>query len=488
MISKPCLLQWPVRRFLDYSALVLSGLLLLWPAIWNRFPLLYWDSALYITDWLNAEPRLDRSIYYSFFLKIFKYLPFGPYLCVVVQAYFTVVLLYWLSRKLVNRRLAPLTSLAAAMAIALTPTSFHIVTLMPDVALIWVAIAMTLLAIEETIQGQLAAASILAMSISWHNSFIIVFLISTSVLLFVLLINSKNNWIVGKILLVLAVFVADVVFVVFNNYLVGLQSIDTPATFFIAGRLNQTSALYESFRELSTEQNELNPRPKYAVWADKVQALGRTPEQLLWREDSPLNQTYPRWNSDPNEYYLARDFLSPVVAHGLKNYAWDFYRSGKHNVTSMMVGEYLLAGFVHHGYETGVWRALERNWPEALQTYKKSRQALGDLPRDSFSWAASSWRNTIKLGSFTAILACIVIPLAMIVSLNSTNEIQRCLVAVLLLLATIPSNLLVSGFLAGLPTRYIERAIGLCPMAIVLVVFSVWAVFWRTGVHRSSNK
>ena len=80
------------------GAAVASTLILLAPAIWNRFPLLQYDTGGYLVRWFEGYLVPSRSTVFGLFLNIFAYPDFWP--VVVIQAALTVWVLALMLRAL----------------------------------------------------------------------------------------------------------------------------------------------------------------------------------------------------------------------------------------------------------------------------------------------------------------------------------------------------------------------------------------------------
>src|ERR1700749_434012 len=80
------------------GAAAASTLLLLAPAIWNRFPLLQFDTGGYFVRWFEGYLVPSRSTGFGQFLNIFAHPDFWP--VVVIQAALTGWLLALLLRAL----------------------------------------------------------------------------------------------------------------------------------------------------------------------------------------------------------------------------------------------------------------------------------------------------------------------------------------------------------------------------------------------------
>jgi len=80
------------------GAAIASTFVLLLPAIWNRFPLLQYDTGGYLVRWYEGYLVPSRSTVFGLFLNIFAHPDFWP--VVVVQAALTVWVLALMLRLL----------------------------------------------------------------------------------------------------------------------------------------------------------------------------------------------------------------------------------------------------------------------------------------------------------------------------------------------------------------------------------------------------
>jgi hypothetical protein len=86
------------QRLLQRGAMVASILILLGPAIWNRFPLLQYDTGGYLARWYEGDLVPSRSPVFGLFLNVLTFADFWP--AVVIQAALTVWILALVLRAL----------------------------------------------------------------------------------------------------------------------------------------------------------------------------------------------------------------------------------------------------------------------------------------------------------------------------------------------------------------------------------------------------
>jgi hypothetical protein len=85
-------------RVLRLSGALAATLFLLAPAVWNRFPLLQYDTGGYLARWYEGYLVPSRSTVYGLFLTLLSWADFWP--VVIVQAALTVWVLSLILRVL----------------------------------------------------------------------------------------------------------------------------------------------------------------------------------------------------------------------------------------------------------------------------------------------------------------------------------------------------------------------------------------------------
>ncbi|RAI42715.1 hypothetical protein [Rhodoplanes roseus] len=141
--------------------------LLLWPALWNGFPLVYADTGGYLMRPLTGTPSIGRSALYGAWLL--AGLPYDFWPDVIVQAGVTAWLIVAVLRVAGAR---PLAAMPIGLALAgLTALPIYAAQLMPDVTACWAVLALFLLAYgrDRIGHGEAAAVAIvLALTIALH--------------------------------------------------------------------------------------------------------------------------------------------------------------------------------------------------------------------------------------------------------------------------------------------------------------------------------
>ncbi len=173
---------------------VLAGsLVLLWPAFFNKFPLLYPDSFAYV-DGCSAN---FRSIGYYLFIKISS-LGTSLWLVVFLQALITSYLLIripWLLLKH-NAGRGWLSFLGLVLLVLLTDVSQYVSWIMPDIFTGWIFLISVLFFLSANIMEQFFLTLLLGYCFTVHNSniFIGVLLIVLFILLKLVSRKRYSRW------------------------------------------------------------------------------------------------------------------------------------------------------------------------------------------------------------------------------------------------------------------------------------------------------
>jgi hypothetical protein len=135
----------PTNRLGWLAAWAVVAGLMLWPALWNGFPLIYADTGGYLMRPVTGTPSIGRSALYGTFLLAGMRLDFWP--VVIVQAGITAWLIVMVMRLVAGAR--PLAAALAGVALAvLTALPWYAAQLMPDVMTGWAVLALVLLAVR----------------------------------------------------------------------------------------------------------------------------------------------------------------------------------------------------------------------------------------------------------------------------------------------------------------------------------------------------
>ncbi len=215
------------QRILYRGAAVASVVFLLIPAIWNRFPLLQYDTGGYLARWYEGDLVPSRSPVFGLFLNVLTWADFWP--AVAVQAALTVWILTLVLRALqFGRRSWVLLSVTGALALLTTLPWLTSVLLTDIFAGLAVLAAHLLIFADDSLRRweRPALVALVAFSAATHNATlaVVMALLGAAVL---------ARWLFGigstaGITRGVAATVFGAVLVVGSNYLVARQLAWTP--------------------------------------------------------------------------------------------------------------------------------------------------------------------------------------------------------------------------------------------------------------------
>ena len=142
-------------RMASPTAILLGAFLLLWPAFWNVYPLVFSDTGTYLTQAIHRYLGWDRPVFYSLFLYPL-HLQQTLWPPVIAQAVLAAWLLDLLRRVLLPDSSPWAVLLLAAILAVLTALPFVASQLMPDVftSLLVIAVSLTILTPERLSHAQ----------------------------------------------------------------------------------------------------------------------------------------------------------------------------------------------------------------------------------------------------------------------------------------------------------------------------------------------
>ena len=159
------------RRSARLDRLVVPAMLtlLLWPALWNGFPLIFPDSGGYLLRALEGTLTIGRSALYGALLAAGLSFDFWPN--VVIQAAVTVFIVLALLRTHgLGEKPGPALLITLALA-ALSSLPWYVSQLMPDILVGWAVLALYLIAVRRDALGRVetfALGVVIALAIASH--------------------------------------------------------------------------------------------------------------------------------------------------------------------------------------------------------------------------------------------------------------------------------------------------------------------------------
>lgn len=273
----------PCRGIAWALAGVASLLLLLAPALWNRYPIVFFDTGGYIERWFTLTVTMGRSLAYGLFLGVtaggLSSDGGSLWATIAVQAVMTVWVLHVTARS-IGLSDGPLAlMLTVAVLTAFTGLPWYAAQVMPDVLEPLMVLAIYVLAFRRDARGrssQIGLALVIALAVASHMAHLA---LALGLLAVVAAVKLRER---GTSLAMPATAIAaGVAFLLGANALLARHFGFTPgAESFIFGRLVQ-DGIVQRFLD------DHCPSPEYRLCAYRDR-MPHTADGWNWGWDSPL--------------------------------------------------------------------------------------------------------------------------------------------------------------------------------------------------------
>jgi hypothetical protein len=425
-------MRWPLAALAMIAALI-------WPALWNGFPIVFYDTGGYLDAAMSGILSNGRSTLYGFFLRLG--IPTNFWLNIVVQAGAVAWLIAATLRAhgLGGRPQLAL-SLTLAMA-ALTSLPWYAAQLMPDVLLPAGAIAVYLLAFRPgafRLWEKALLGLIVAFAIAGHMATLALMLAITAALLLWRLLAPRWMWPQPALRYPVLAVGAGVLLILCANLLIAGRFTFTPGgENFLFGRLIETGIAKRYLADHCPD-----PRLRICSFRNELPDKG---DDWLWDIESPLRRI-GGWEKFAGE-------AQHIVLDSLLAYPDLHLRAAVDGAVSQFFllksGDDITAWTWHtHGM-------LETRAPQVFPSFRAARQQ-----RTGFDFSRmNSLHVPVALGA--------VLSLPIIVLLSRGRRVRRSAGALaLFVLLVLAGNAVICGVLSNPHARYQSRLVWLAPLAL----------------------
>jgi hypothetical protein len=265
------------------AAIAAAMAILLAPALWNGFPLLFYDTGAFIDQALTGKFMPERSVFYAWFMK-----PLAPqwslWPLVVVQAAMTAWVL-WILVRVVAPRLGPAWFLAIVLATAIgTGLPWYVGQVLPDFLSPLLILAIYLLgfknqALRPVERVFLFLVAVLA--ITAHASHIGLAVGLAAIVAGAQLLKLRSDAVRPNVLLPALAVAASLATLVASNYVrTGEAFLSRSGPAFVFGRLVQDGIAQRLL-------DDTCPQSGYKLCAYKAN-LTRSADDWLWKWETPF--------------------------------------------------------------------------------------------------------------------------------------------------------------------------------------------------------
>jgi hypothetical protein len=439
------------------AAILLGALFLMWPAFFNRYPLLYPDSMTYLENGPPVARALflhQLSDYYGMrsFIYSLGILPFHwnatLWPIVALQAMLTACVIWLVVRSLLPRRTV-FWYLSLVMILSLlTSASWFASLIMPDILgpLLYLCIYLLVFARDTLSRSERIAVAVVACwAVASHATHLMLGA-GICLLLAALWAIFRKGFMSGRLKtlgeVAAIVMLAAIAQLALNSYLYGKPSLNGQRPPFLTARLIADGPGRWYLEQHCSET-------KFAG-CGRVRDLGHDSDQFLWADDGVW-----RMSSTETREQMLREEI-PFAVATLRTYPRaQLTRSGANFWQQLNTFEI--------GFDPNEWmvQQFDEVFPSGKAQFLQSRQAGNDLPFDFLSMI-QNWTVVVSL---TLILA-----FALLLWRRWTFRLAG---LSLVIISAVLANALVTGVLSTVEDRYQSRVVWLIPFLAVTFIF-VW--------------
>ncbi len=442
------------------AAFLASVLLLLIPAIWNRFPFLFFDSGAYFERTFDGSLSAGRSMTYGAWLAYLRYPNFWP--VVIAQSALSVWIIYLMLRShgLRERTVAlPVCLLAVSLFLTVaTALPWFAGQLMPDLFAGLAVLSLYLLLFKQAALSRFERYGLIALIVfasAAHNATFAVMIALTAAAAFFFMIHRKLLEAAGLKLAAVAL-VASAVAVPSVNFIYSGQLAWTPGgSSFIFSRLVQ-----DGIAQRYLADNCPDPTIKLCKFEKQ---MPKTADDFLWHQ-GPKGPfvSIGGWVDGADE-------MRRITLDSLTMYPWMHVKTALSSTGLQLVLVKSGDGLVREVWSA--YEAIARLYPESNVAVNTSRQRFNLIQR------TIDFMNTfhvpITLGSMA------LLPLLLLLAWRRGHLTDMDKLAATLILALL-ANAFVTGVLSNPHHRYGARVAWTAPFfwslfaVQILIVRRAW--------------
>ena len=362
-------------RTFNLIAILLGGGLLIWPALWNSYPLLYSDTHVFITQPTPGFFNWDKPFIYGPWMLL-AHAWHSLWGVVLVQG-ILLSLLVWLTQQAVGSA-KPLRHLVVCMALSLlTGASWFVSLVMPDIFSGMVVLSIFVLGFSKKLTKTMTVWICLlgALAIAVHLSHLV---IASACLLVVLVFRWRRF-----AFAVLPLIIALVALVGTSMYAFNKVAVSPFGSVFMLARMSADGNVKSVLEKYCPEKSW-----HLCAWTER---LAKDSDSFMWDANGPV------WTHPGGPIGLAPE-ASEIVALTVRARPWHVLWSATQNtitqLTMVKLGDTINSDWL----DLTVAKSVEKFFSSAeLERYKNSKQVQGTmLERVSFVSAVGT--ATVLIG------------------------------------------------------------------------------------------
>lgn len=371
-------------RALQFIAILLGGVLLIWPALWNGYPLLYSDTHVFITQPTPGHFNWDKPFIYGPWMLL-AHVWHSLWGVVLVQGVLLSQLI-WLTQQTVGTA-SPLRHLFICLVLSLlTGASWFVSLVMPDIFSGMVVLSIFILGFSNRLtRAMMVWVSLLgALAIAVHLSHLV---IAAACLLVVLALRWRRF---GYALLPLVI--ALVALVGTTMYAFNKVAVSPFGSVFMLARMSADGNVKSVLETYCPEKTW-----HLCAWTER---LAKDSDSFMWDANGPV------WTHPGGPIGLAPE-ASEIVALTVRTRPWHVLWSATQNtitqLTMVKLGDTINSDWL----DLTVAKSVEKFFSsEELARYKNSKQVQGTM-LERVSFVSAIGTATVLIGFLLSVYVLI---------------------------------------------------------------------------------
>ncbi|MCM0034815.1 MAG: hypothetical protein NBV66_03405 [Burkholderiaceae bacterium] len=353
---------------------------MIWPALWNGYPLLYTDTHVFINQPTPGHFNWDKPFIYGPWMLL-SHAWYSLWGTVLVQGVLLSQLV-WLAQQTVGS-VTPLRHLLVCLVLSLlTGASWFVSLLMPDIFSGMALLSIFILGFSNRLTRAMTVwVSLLgAFAIAVHLSHLV---ITAACLLVVLVLRWRRFGYA-----VLPLVIALVALLGTTMYMFNKVSVSPFGSVFMLARMSADGNVKSILEKYCPEKSW-----HLCTWKDR---LAKDSDDFMWDASGPV------WTHPGGPIGLAPE-ASEIVALAVRTRPWQVLWSATQNTVTQLTMVKLVDTIQPNGLDQTVVKSVEKFFPSAeLERYKNAKQVQGTmLERVSFVSAVGT--ATVLLGFLLSI-------------------------------------------------------------------------------------
>lgn len=439
-----------VKKYIKILLLLTLSLTLIWPAIYNGYPLVYSDSGTYIAAGFLREIPVDRPIVYSLLVR-HSSLAFSLWFVIVFQSFIVAYVVYMFARRFFQKNVFLISTIIVVLLSILTGISNYSSQIMPDIfsALTIIGLAVLLSSDKLQFREYLLATIVVFSAMSHLSNMLLLFGIAFVIfLLMIFRFTSKKIFFKS-----IVIATTSLLMLLSINYSYsGKFQVARASNVFLLGRMIDIGVVKEYL-------NENCDKEKY-ILCKNIAELPDVGYQFIWDYSSPLYDDdcmNVKWEScweEKNDNYglLINDILGTPKYRNkvIKTCFFDFF---KQNI------DFGIGHLTPQRKTSSVEGWIDFEFNDEYSSYKNSKQ-----------YKSTQYFETMSLIQLITVIISLIAIAVILFIYREIEAIKKNRLTIFVLFTGIVGNALTVVLFSAVLDRYQSRIIWIIPLLAMMLI------------------